>query len=286
MIEPSSLNHQRSAANVQLAECFDGSHRLPAVDRDRRGAGALVAVIDSGWDKRVGNDRVVAGVGIDISDSGRLTLSLDDGDTHGHGSACTSIISAIAPSARVLPVRILDEKLSSSPAQLVAAIDASVDLGATIINLSLGMRRGDYARQMIVSCERAASTGAVVVAAAFNGAQWCYPAVLANVIGVAATKVKHPSDFEYDDAKAIECLAHGAFSFPRFDPMRSAASFATATISGLLAVLLSISGEQSSFGARQLLKRYSRSLSPSVRDRTAGDGPSAESDDITAIRPE
>jgi subtilisin family serine protease len=107
------------------------------------GAGAVVAVIDSG-------------VQADHPDlAGRLLPGRDfvdddatpqDGD--GHGTHVAGIVAAttgngvgvasVAPAAKILPVRVLDDTGAGSSEDVKDGIDWAVAQGAHVINLSLG----------------------------------------------------------------------------------------------------------------------------------------------------
>jgi subtilisin family serine protease len=141
------------------------------------GAGALVAVVDSG----------VAAGHPDLA--GRLAPGVDlvDGDStpqddDGHGTHVSGIIAAdagngigidsVAPGATILPIRVLGADGSGSPADVAKGIDIARERGADVINLSLGSEipligaaGGDATDAAI---HRALAAGIVVVAAAGN----------------------------------------------------------------------------------------------------------------------
>ncbi|WP_261560613.1 S8/S53 family peptidase, partial [Frankia tisae] len=105
----------------------------------------VVAVIDGGVDadhpKLQGQVLPGAGVGPDAAPDGRR-----DDDPDGHGTAMAGLIAGrndngrpevrgIAPGARILPVSTGAE---ADSAEVARGIHRAVDLGATVINLSLG----------------------------------------------------------------------------------------------------------------------------------------------------
>ena len=141
------------------------------------GAGALVAVVDSGVDDAhpdlVG--RVVAGPDLVDGDG-------DPNDPTGHGTHIAGIIAAaagngiggagIAPAARILAVRVLAADGHGSTANVAAGIDAAVDAGADVINVSLNWSRtGPQLSAVTAAMQRAADAGALLVVAAGNDAQ-------------------------------------------------------------------------------------------------------------------
>jgi Subtilase family len=122
--------------NLDMIEA-DAAHQTSV------GAGALVAVVDSG-------------VALGHPDlAGRLATGVDliDGDTtpadgNGHGTHVSGIIAAdagngvgvdsVAPAATILPIRVLDDSGSGSSDAVAHGIDIARERGADVINLSLG----------------------------------------------------------------------------------------------------------------------------------------------------
>lgn len=162
------------------------------------GKGVVVAVIDSGVDAT--HPDLVGQVlpGIDLvdpaaGDAGKV-------DPVGHGTTVAALIAGsdrdnsgvegIAPEAKILPIRVLDQENKYDDPDIVArAVRWAVDHGATVINLSLGgaMRSESIAD----SLGYAAAHDVVVVACTGNVAtdpsihQVWYPAREPGVVAVA-----------------------------------------------------------------------------------------------------
>jgi len=141
------------------------------------GAGVLVAVIDSGVDATHPDlaGRVVAGPDF-VDDDG------DSSDPTGHGTHIAGIIAAasgngiggagIAPAARILAIRVLGPDNNGSAADVAAGINAAIDAGASVINLSLNWSNATQALVPVTAAmQRAADAGVLVVVAAGNDAQ-------------------------------------------------------------------------------------------------------------------
>jgi subtilisin family serine protease len=174
-----------------------------AWSRGARGAGATIAVLDSGVDLAhpdlqgkllSGTDYVTEGDGCPGPQ-----------DENGHGTHVAAIAAAVtgndaggagvAPDAKILPVRVLRANGSEPKAGVVyEGIRWAADNGADVINLSLAdlpllatLDGTDEDAQKAV--DYAWSKGAVVVAAASNEAfPLCnYPSAAKNAVCVAAT---------------------------------------------------------------------------------------------------
>lgn len=165
----------------------DAAHRVST------GARAVVAVIDSGVQ---GSHPDLAGSVVDGPD-----FIDGDGipnDQHGHGTNVAGIIAAragngigikgAAPSAKILAIRVLDANNAGNSDQEAAGIDAAVEAGADVINLSLSAGPNVVMQllpssSLVRSIDRAARAGVVVVAAAGNdGVPLCAQPLLATKI--------------------------------------------------------------------------------------------------------
>ncbi len=173
------------------------------------GAGITVAVLDSGLDV-THPDFACEGKVVRL-DPARYPRFADVKDVEGHGThvagtigACTDNgtgVVGVAPDSRILPVQALSPTEATGE-RLAAAIDAAVESGAHVINMSLGFSAagapgtgsalalvGGFAADIDPAIERAVAAGVVVVAAAGNeSVPLCgYPAIAADVVCVGAT---------------------------------------------------------------------------------------------------
>jgi serine protease len=155
---------------------LDAIH-LDATPASATGSGALVAVIDSGVDAAHPDlaGRVVPGPDVIDNDG-------DPSDPTGHGTHIAGVIAAasgngiggagIAPAARILSIRVLDLQNNGTAANVAAGINAAVDAGADIINLSLNWSQATQALAPVTAAmQRAADSGVLLVVAAGNDAQ-------------------------------------------------------------------------------------------------------------------
>ncbi|MFL6074866.1 MAG: type VII secretion-associated serine protease mycosin [Mycobacteriales bacterium] len=214
------------------------------------GAGVTVAVVDTGVDihQPLLGGHAVAGV--DVVNGGTATL-----DCVGHGTLLAGLIAApqapgggfagVAPGATILPVIQTDTVASGTAADLAKGINAAVDHGARVINVSITTPRptGDLAGAV----RRALDRGVVVVAAAGNDFQQGnapeYPAAYPGVISVGALSHSgQPTDFSSSGtpvsviAPGDEIVGPGAGG-DGFVGKQQGTSYATAFVSGVAALV-------------------------------------------------
>lgn len=171
---------------------------LTAAQGVTRGGGILVAVLDTGVN---GDNPLLAGrvvPGRDFVDDDTDATDLPDGvdsdadglvdEALGHGTHVAGIVALVAPDARILPIRVLDNDGRGSLFAVARAISYAVYRGARVINLSFGSLASSELLQTVI--DTATDQGVVVVASAGNwGADLPleYPANSSHVIAVAAT---------------------------------------------------------------------------------------------------
>jgi serine protease len=165
--------------------------------RGALGAGATIAVVDTGVDLNHPDLRDKLLPGRDFVTDETCTPGAQD--PNGHGTHVAGIAAATtnngigvagtAPAAKILPVRVLDSSGSGTGDDISAGIKWAADQGAQVINLSLG---NDIPLIDVTglgsAVDYAWSKGAVIVAAAGNSTlPLCgYPAASAHAICVAA----------------------------------------------------------------------------------------------------
>jgi serine protease len=169
------------------------------------GVGAVVAVIDTGVQASHPDlgDRLLPGydfVGDDPDD--RTDDDEDPRDGDGHGTHVTGIavanadngvgIAGVAPGAKVLPIRVLDDNGEGFADDTIKAIQYAIEKDVHVINLSLGdylplqsALFGDPAYADVL--ERAVQKGIVVVlAAGNNGLPRCENPQVEGIVCVGA----------------------------------------------------------------------------------------------------
>ncbi len=211
--------------NVSGIKGYD-IHMLPVWDQFGGSDSLVIAVVDAGFNfkhpdlkNRWSVNPLEAGgkPGVDDDGNGFVDDSIgwdfvegdnDPSDGQGHGTEVSSVIAAgfdngigiagILPEARILPVRVLNSSGQGDLADIAAGIQYAVDMGADVINFSIG-GSGD-SRAMKAAFQYARDKGVPVVVAAGNEAvdldshpQVPFSYGFDNVISVAA--VNHAGQF-------------------------------------------------------------------------------------------
>lgn len=139
---------------------------------DLRGEGVRIAVLDTGIDERHPDLEGIVEGAFDMTGEG-------PGDSVGHGTHVACIVAGrgvvdatkagIADRAMLIDVKVLGANGSGSASSVIAGIEAAVEHGADIINMSLGASgEFDGTDPLSLAANWAVSQGAVVCAAAGN----------------------------------------------------------------------------------------------------------------------
>jgi subtilisin family serine protease len=237
-----------------------------------RGAGVVVAVIDTGIDrthpdlvsrmwKDSGRDSDVENDGIDndldglvddyagwdfIDNDNDPTETPADPETTdaGHGTFIAGLITLVAPECRILPVRAFTSDGMSNAFTVAAAIKYAADHGADVINLSFGSTK--KSRVVRDAVKYARQRGAVLVAAAGNENENTdefpqYPAGLRQVISVAAIDEESRKSVFSNYGSDVSVAAPGvqlASAYPGEDYARWSGTSFTAPLAAAQAALL------------------------------------------------
>lgn len=238
------------------------------------GRGIRVAVVDSGWDRSIGDDRVLPGVGfVDPDDDFGMARNDDDQDVLGHGTACADVILGVAPDARIVPVKVFGRVLETSPGTLRAALLWAIEAGVQVINVSLGTRLEGTLHPLYHACEMARQAGIIIVAAGHNANDWSYPAIFENVIGVSAARFESPYHFRYRPEHAMECEAWGVerpvLWIGGERVVRHGTSFAAPSVAGIVAMILERHPGATLEQVRERLSRFALSVDLTPDSETA-----------------
>jgi subtilisin family serine protease len=105
----------------------------------------------------------------------------------GHGTMVAGVVHLVAPTARLLPVKVFDANGGSSLSLIIQGIYYAVDQGARVINMSFSLTQGSTELQTAINY--ANQHKAIVIAAAGNEGKdiLVYPAGYSGVEGVGST---------------------------------------------------------------------------------------------------
>ena len=141
----------------------------------------IIGIVDSGCgfarSAKTGVERVIAAQGFKYDQGVVLTPASDD--QLGHGSALLEVMATQAPAASFAIAQIFHERLSTTPAQVAAAIDWLVEQKVDLINLSLGLRND---RELLrIACEKAIAAGVIICASSPAKGDPVYPSAYPGV---------------------------------------------------------------------------------------------------------
>lgn len=278
------------------------SIRAPAAWSVSRGAGTVVAVLDSGVDlehpdlaPRLLRDDAGRVVGRDFVDGDGRPQDLE-----GHGTLVAGVaaaetgngvgIAGVAPAARLMPVRVLDGEGRGTSADVDRAIRWAVDHGADVVNLSLEsaipLPGGLVPPAPTAAVRYAWERGVVVVAAAGNsGTPFTDYPDSSPVLIVGATDQQDQRAHFSDTGTADAVMAPGVDVVSTWCRTRdtrtcdgrthtyaraSGTSFAAAHVTGALALLRAAGLDHR--GAVQRLRTTARDLGTPGPDRVTGHG--------------
>ena len=178
---------------------------------DGSGRGVTVAIVDSGVE---GAHPAVAGAlrrSVRVELDGDEATVVDDEpiDVVGHGTACASIIHALAPEAELVSVRVLGPDNRGKGAAFAAGLEWAIDEGADVVNLSLSSRSEAMFAVFHDLADRAYFRRTLLVCAANNVSVASYPSLFSAVVSVAAHDVRDPGVWFYNPSPPVEFGACG-----------------------------------------------------------------------------
>ncbi|TWP47281.1 S8 family serine peptidase [Lentzea tibetensis] len=127
------------------------------------GAGTTVAVVDTGIDA---DHPAVAGK---VVAAENFTDEPDVADLHGHGTHVASIVTGVAPGAKLVVAKVFDASGEGETSRIMAGIEWASTHGAKIVNLSMGGEPTDGSDELSALVDDlSARTGVLFVVAAGN----------------------------------------------------------------------------------------------------------------------
>ena len=232
--------------------------------RERQLAPVEVAVLDTGIDSTHTDlaDRVSEAFRI-VNQDGRFRAANSslpgNNDEFGHGTGVASIITRVAPNARIVDIQVVASNTLETGEALVAGFRLALLRRFPILNFSLACH-SEFLAPLTELCEAAYWQNQLVVAARRNMPllEHGIPARLSSCIGVDADEFESPYQFRFRGRHPVEWIASGhdvVVAAPNDKyTVQTGTSYAAPTISGICALLLGAYPELTPFEVRSALK--------------------------------
>lgn len=263
---------------------------MTAYNRGLYGNGIKVAFVDSGINKSH-----------EDFDSSRITgknFNIDgkayDNDSLGHGTFTAGIVGAqtnngrglagIAPKSSIMEYRVFSSGSTTTLDTVVSAINAAVEDGCKVMNLSLGTNASSTTLRDAIN--RAENAGVIMVAAVGNDGSSTlqYPAAYTDVIGVGSVdsgmivssfSQKNSSVFVTAPGGGVASLSNtgtAAYELDLASISNMGTSYATPVVAGMAALALGYDSDIKESGIRYLLKKTSTDKGTEGYDNAYGYG--------------
>lgn len=222
------------------------------------GRGVRVCVVDSGIEE---NHPLVGPVqgwyAATRGEDGTVAVRpAPPGDSCGHGTACASIIRAVAPECELVSVSVLG-RFSGAGEAFLAGLRWAIEERFDVVNLSLSTTRRTFAGELRELADEAYFRQVLLVAAAHNSPVESFPWRFSSVLSVGSHADSDPELVLYNPSPPVEFFAHGNdVEAGWLDGSRTRVtgnSFATPRIAGYCALTLSKHPQLMPFQVKNLL---------------------------------
>ena len=161
----------------------------------------------------------------------------------GHGTMVSGLVHLVAPTAKIMPLRVFGADGTGDIYNVVRAIYYAVDYGATVINMSFSLT--EWSDELVRAMNYAANHRVVCVASAGKEGKetLVFPSGFRTVIGVGSTDIQdRRSTFSNFGKTVVRLSAPGeglVTAFPGSHyALVSGTSFSTALVSGAASLVL------------------------------------------------
>jgi Subtilase family len=161
----------------------------------------------------------------------------------GHGTMVSGLVHLVAPTAKIMPLRVFRADGTGDIYDVIRAIYYAVDHGATVINMSFSLT--DWSDELVRALNYAANHRVVCVASAGNAGKetLVFPSGLRTVIGVGSTDIQDRRSTFSNFGKAVVRLSAPGEGLVTTFPgahyaLVSGTSFSTALVSGAASLVL------------------------------------------------
>lgn len=226
-----------------------------------------VAILDSGIDPTCD---LPIGEHVNLV-PGEENVSVRFEDTTGHGTAVAGIVAGYDeekgiygtnPNVSIYSAKILDDKNEAPVERVVRAINWAIEKNVDIINMSFGTNHDS--QELHNAIKRAERKNILIVAAAGNGGDVCYPAAYHEVIAVGAVTTEGEVSEESSIGEEVELVAPGEdiVTTGVYDGVTcvDGTSMAAPHVAGVAALLMSEKKEYDAKFVRYLLQHSANDL--------------------------
>jgi subtilisin len=223
------------------------------------GSGVRVCILDSGIEPGHPLVGEIQGAwAISIGEDEEPVVEEDtDGDQCGHGTACASIVRALAPEAELYSVRVLGAGYTGSGPVLLAGLRWAIEQGFDVINMSLSTTKKHFAAVLHELADSAYFRRTVLVASAHNMPVESFPWKFSSVVSVGSHELDDPHMLFSNPQPPVEFFARGVdldVAWLGGSTIRvTGNSFATPHVSGFCALVLGKHPELTPFQLKSVL---------------------------------
>lgn len=254
----------------------------PAAWAYSTGAGVKVGIIDTGADLTHPDLKENIRGGVNLLRPSSLPY-----DDNGHGTHVAGIVAAaknglgvvgVAPQAELYVVKAFDCFGNGRLSTILEGLQWCVEQGLKVVNMSFGMERESAALQRAV--QKAEAAGLLLVAAAGNLGRAnavVYPARYPEVLAVAALGEDGRLARFSSYGPEVDVVAPGEnilSTYPRGYKTLSGTSMATPHVTGIVALLLALSGHLSPKAVREFVLSQCRPVPGLSREQQGAGLPS------------
>lgn len=235
--------------------------------RNATGKGLEVAVVDSGVDPHHPDltGKISRSCLVEKDAEGQVICQeiavADSVDNFGHGTAVAGIITDIAPDAKIINIKVLNQYNACTGDVLIEGIKWALDQDIKLINMSLATIKSQWVQPLFELCERAYTQDAILVVSRRNMGPLGCPAMFSSVVSVERGEFASKYQTRFKTGNLIECDASGTeITVPAPGGgyvKQTGTSFATPHVAGLIALMLEIWPGMVSPEVKALLKSLS-----------------------------
>ncbi len=235
---------------------------------EKTGKNVVVGIIDSGID--IHDQRLLSrciGGGLVYEVNGYVEfISGEYEDTIGHGTAIANIILKKAPDVSFFIVKIFKNSLMCNSNLLSYSINKCLEFGCDIINISAGLMKSEPVLEE--TTKKAAAVSKVICSCANQADTIFYPSYYSWCYGVESGKCYKKYDYYFNKNGDIQFIARGDQQrltwLSGLQVFLGGASFATAHISAIAALLLENDKNINKDNFEELLLAFSLQKQPEI----------------------